>query len=211
MGDDVRPEHPLLLLKDERVTLGEDFVLYRPVNRHAPLVAHLPRAVSSEPVLMAAGAGRTVPAGHYSVGFTLFGAASIVVQSDHFGVKPGEFNLVCPFLDGATGFDRVRQCWGVTPPPPALRWVKEPWAVGKCAGRLPATALDPPTWLRDNGGVWYKDAAPPKPISPRGRWRTAKSMPRWAARYGVQLLTVRVEAHEDLWRWALVCRGVWLS
>jgi hypothetical protein len=79
-------------------------------------------------------------------------------------------------------------------------WVRETWAVGACASGFSPLELHAGTWLHDNGGCWYRadDAAPPLPISPRGKWRPSILMPRWAARLFLRVTGVRVERVQDI-------------
>ena len=79
-------------------------------------------------------------------------------------------------------------------------WVKETWAVGACADSLKPRELHPGTWLRDNGGLWYRadNAEPATPISPRGRTRTGRFMPRWASRVTLIVENVRVQRLLDI-------------
>lgn len=76
-----------------------------------------------------------------------------------------------------------------------LLWTKEIWAVGTCADKLKPSELDPPTWLKDNGGLWYKVGLvdPKTPISTRGRWRSGRFMMKWAARIWLENVSIRVE------------------
>lgn len=77
--------------------------------------------------------------------------------------------------------------------------VAETWAVGKCADGFKPVELDPPTWLGDNGGLWYAadDAKPLHPISERGKWRPGRFMPKrggfWPSRITLEITAVRVE------------------
>jgi hypothetical protein len=74
-------------------------------------------------------------------------------------------------------------------------WAREAWYVGKCADSFKPSELDPATWLRDNGGLWYPatDTVPAHPISPRGRYRHGRFMPRWASRCVLEITEIRVE------------------
>lgn len=73
-------------------------------------------------------------------------------------------------------------------------WVKETWAVGKCADGLKPSMLHAETWLSDNGGLWYAAGGEPKhPISPEGKTRASLFMPRWASRITLEITGIRVK------------------
>lgn len=78
-------------------------------------------------------------------------------------------------------------------------WVRETWAVGMCAEGLAPAELSPGFWRHDNGGCWYRAGGEPAhAISPRGKWRPAIHMPRWASRLTLTVTNVRVERLQDI-------------
>lgn len=79
-------------------------------------------------------------------------------------------------------------------------WVRETWAAGACADMLSPTALDPATWLRDNGGLWYQadDAHHDGRVSSRGKWRPSIHMPRWASRLTLEITRIRAHRIQDI-------------
>lgn len=120
----------------------------------------------------------------------------------------GKYEPHDPFVHG-DGLTWGWMCGGVTyidndvrcrygRPGDRLR-VLETWAVGKCADGFKPLELDPPTWLGDNGGLWYAadDAKPKHPISERGKWRPGRFMPKaghfWPSRITLEITDVRVE------------------
>ncbi len=93
-------------------------------------------------------------------------------------------------------------------------WVRETWAVGTCADRLKPCELDLPTWLKDNGGLWYKVglAEPKTPISTRGRWRSGRFMMKGATRIWLEITRIRVERLQkslgDEYSWDVFREGI---
>lgn len=74
-------------------------------------------------------------------------------------------------------------------------WVRETWAVGKCADGFKPRELAPRIWMVENGSIWYvaDGSEPTHPISPRGKTRVSIFMPRWASRDSYDVLSVRPE------------------
>jgi len=92
--------------------------------------------------------------------------------------------LFCPY--GAPG-DRL--------------WVRETWAAGACADELSPSELYAPTWLRDNGGLWYQAGPDPDRVglvSRRGRWRPSIHMPRWTSRITLEITATRCERLQEI-------------
>lgn len=79
-------------------------------------------------------------------------------------------------------------------------WVRETWAAGKCADGLRPKELHAGTWLKDNGGLWYRanSAEPKSPISERGKWRPGRFMVRWTSQITLKVMSIRVERLQDI-------------
>jgi hypothetical protein len=126
------------------------------------------------------------------------GAVAILLpDGKRLGVKPGEFHFVCPYADG---FTRYHDGWKIDVPAGQRLWGKETYAVGACADGFAPRELHPPTWLRDNGGLWFPadGTEPTSPISERGKTRVSIHMPRWASRLTLEVLSVRLERLQDI-------------
>lgn len=90
-------------------------------------------------------------------------------------------------------------------------WVRETWAAGACAEGLSPSMLHAPTWLRDNGGLWYQadsDRDRPGLVSRRGRWRPSIHMPRWASRITLEITSTRVERLHEITKEDAIREGV---
>lgn len=84
--------------------------------------------------------------------------------------------------------------------PGDLLRVRETWAAGACADGLSPSELYAPTWLKDNGGLWYRadETQHPGLVSPRGRWRPSIHMPKWASRISLEIVSIRVERLQEI-------------
>ncbi len=89
-------------------------------------------------------------------------------------------------------------------------WLKETWAVGKCADGLAPRELASKTWLHDNGGLWYPadNTEPKHPISPRGKTRVSIHMVRWASRITLEVTSLKVERLQDITEADIIAEGV---
>lgn len=79
-------------------------------------------------------------------------------------------------------------------------WVREAWHAGACADVFKPSELSARFWKHDNGGLWYPatDTKPLKPVSPMGRYRYARFMPRWASRIQLEITGIRAERLQDI-------------
>ena len=149
--------------------------------------------------------------------------AAPMVRSTIEGIKTQTRRIVKPqpFLDAMGNFctpgkpGRPYSCWGqhIDGSPCTrnftksrcphgvqgnLLYVKETWAVGKCADGLKPRELSRGCWIYENGGLWYEGQEPTHPISPRGAPRSSLVMPRWASRLTLEITDVRVERLQDM-------------
>lgn len=112
--------------------------------------------------------------------------------------KKGQHSCWGQRIDGAPctrDFVKSRCPYGI---PGDLLWVRETWAVGKCADGLKPRELSRRCWIYENGGLWYEGQEPTHPISPRGAPRSSMFMPRWASRLTLEITDVRVERLQDI-------------
>ena len=147
---------------------------------------------------VAIGGGRRYPAG-------IGGRGAVFAELHHgegrLGLKPGEFDFVCPHADGRTYLDGG---WRIDVAPEQRLWVREAWRTGATLdGVKPADLpkavgiLDVPIrYLADDherdghridnfGSAW-------------GRYRHGRFMPRWASRLLLEVTEVRVQRLTDI-------------
>lgn len=114
---------------------------------------------------------------------------------------------------GAFGLDGKGNATSLCPygVPGDRLWVREAWAVGKCADGFKPRMLDPRTWKVDNGGLWFPaDCTEPKtPISPRGKTRPGIFLPRWASRITLEVTAVRVERLQEISEKDCIAEGIY--
>lgn len=118
---------------------------------------------------------------------------------------PEHQQLRTDVLDGALWWwNGVHDRVGVSAPLPYAPgdrlWVKEAWRAGARADTLKPSELSPVFWRHQNGGLWYEadGAEPAHPITPKGRYRHARFMPRWASRLTLTVTEVRVQRLQEI-------------
>jgi len=128
------------------------------------------------------GTGRMALKGTYGAEMNPQGAVSIPIGHDPLGVKPGEFDFLCPYIDGRTTLTG-RQTWTITPEEPAHLWVRE------------AHEINPnvPSMGHGSGLARHHRAYRADGDSPFLRWRPSIHMPRWASRLTLEITEVRVQ------------------
>ena len=122
------------------------------------------------------------PPGTYRAEMNPHGALSVLlVDGQRLGVKPQEFDFVCPYADGHTYLRTHREGrkeWTIQPNASHL-WVRETWGE------------------RDDGKVYY---AADQELGSLwvDRWRPSIFMPRWASRLTLEVTEVRVQRLQDI-------------
>lgn len=146
------------------------------------------------------------------------GAVSASIDGRLLGLKPGEFDFICPYADGETWLvdhgDRKR--WTI-PPHDSKLWVKEPWAAmdiftggveldtPRCIGyRADQTALS----FRDDLTSFVPDQYNWNWDSEEIRWRSPLYLYKWAACTWLRVTEVRVERVQDISVEDIVAEGV---
>lgn len=136
------------------------------------------------------------------------------------GLKPGEFDFVCPYVIGATCIARKDSewvdsmgsapVWTVWSDVRCKAWVRETWRpnvpcpihdAGDMGEGRPCfvdgceCTLD----LVDYQATTVKKSGK--------RWRPSHELPRWASRIVRQVMLVNVVRHDEMWMWRLHIRG----
>lgn len=105
------------------------------------------------------------------------------------GLRPGEFDFVCPYADGKTLLDKsidLNGVWRIEPSNNQRLWVRETFQYGLCTKSPVAyRATHKPSDL---------EAGWDEPI----KWRPSIHMPRWASRITLEITSVRVERLQDI-------------
>lgn len=146
--------------------------------------------------------------GVYRASMNAHGAVSINVGGKLLGVKPGEFDFVCPYAEGTTRLVDGR--WRIEAHRDQRLWVRETWApafgsVSHEYGEHSVSEWDDEIHgplAKDAHGleIYYRadgeDALPAEFSMPHGseiRWRPSIHMPRWASRITLKVAGVRIE------------------
>lgn len=147
------------------------------------LQVDMPRTVRSEIPFI----DTYAPPGRYRATLNPHGAVAIVApDGELFGVKPGEFNFVCPYADGVTSLTRVdadRQVWHIDPGPRQFLWVRE--RITRSGGYI--------QYLAD-----HRVSKHPWPAHWKQDPRPSIHMPRLVSRLSLLVTSVRLERVQDI-------------
>lgn len=105
------------------------------------------------------------------------------------GLKPGEFDFVCPYLTGKT--ELIDHRWIIGPDETQRLWVRESFLFG-----LEQDHLSPMKVSRNCGVTYIADLQ--KREYWHGKNRPSIHMPRWASRINLDIAKVRVERLQDI-------------
>ncbi|NUP08369.1 MAG: hypothetical protein HOW73_20155 [Polyangiaceae bacterium] len=183
-----------IILRDEEaqaIAEGRQTQLRRPVDE-SRLCVLTRRPVRSD-FFFEMGADRALSAreGVHPVALNPYGAVSILLAEldededpKRLGVKPEEFDFLCPFVEGNTHlstFESGKQ-WTIAPHGRQQLWVKEAW---RCWSGDPDRA----TYR-----AWHKDEeAKSRRVAGTYGWNSASSMPRALSRLTLNVSSVRLE------------------
>jgi hypothetical protein len=122
------------------------------------------------------------PPRRYPATLNPHGAVCAVYGADHererLGMRPDEFDFVCPYADGRTYLSEHR--WRIDVAPSQRLWVRE---------KFSAHMYDDGIWYWANGNIADADSYPPtSPIF----------MPRKVSRITLEVTSVRVERVQDI-------------
>jgi hypothetical protein len=169
----------------------------------------LPKTVCSDAIL-------TMCKGHipieckpgiYKATMNQNGAVSVISEDGRpLGVKPGEFNFICPYADGEThlgDYGDKKKRWTITPKDSRL-WVKETFQRVH-DGLLQKLDPDPesPYWQT----VYRADGIPAHWEHYGLNWKPSIFMPRKLSRITLEITGVRVERLQDISRGDCMSEG----
>lgn len=142
-------------------------------------------------------------AGTYRAKMNQHGAVSIFLGGSWLGVKPGEFDFVCPYVEGKTHLadhGEGRKLWTIIPDAEQLLWVRETWGLH--------AYHDESDWNRESVAHLAGDdilsrwtvafAADWGPNQEGCFWRPSIHLPKWATRIWLEVTGVRVERLQDI-------------
>ncbi len=121
-----------------------------------------------------------------------------------FGMKPGEFDFLCPYADGETVLVQGdgEQTWRILPSARQRLWVREAWAVSSIYD------ANPPRDVHTGAKVAYFASGGTVGL----KYRHARFMPRWASRLDLDVVGVRLESLHDITEADIAAEGVtWRS
>lgn len=184
---------------------GRVSVLVRPICL-ATLRVNLPRRVTSDPIWALVHAPIIAERGRYIATMNQYGAVSIDVHGEFLGVKPGEFNFLCPFVSGNTintDNGKGMHPWTIVPPRIERRFVREaflPNYFDVPSGRLCSRTAFRADW---DGSAADVCREPP--------WRSATQMKREYSRLSVAIDSVCIQRVEDLGDEDAIATGIYKS
>ncbi len=152
-------------------------------------------------------------AGRFRIRMNQHGAVFKLDGNKTFGLKPGEFDFVCPYANGRTWITPKAAGhtapWTITPSGSQRLWVRETF-------NIVHVSIDPETGYGDDvqaapnipkddrGGWWSRvwratDEQADCHRDDRGfAWRPGIHMPRWASRITLEITEVRVQRLQDI-------------
>lgn len=128
------------------------------------------------------------------------GAVSCLTREGWLGLKPEEFDFVCPWADGATHLVNVgggKHCWTVQNRSLRL-WVRERWGVDTSFDELP------PRMIPRGIPVYYHATAQCTDY----KWRPGMFMPRWASRDSLFPTEVRLVRLQEISEEDAIAEGI---
>jgi hypothetical protein len=187
-------ERPILMSGPlvREILAGRKDVTRRPVKN---LRVRLRHKVSSD-LPAPPGTRLVAPPDAYWAEMNQHGAVSIrCTEGRLLGVKPQEFDFLCPYADGHTylrTYPDGRALWNLQPDGEQRLWVRETFA------RVPRTAYwhDRTIPHREHDDEWaiYREGWERSAPS----WKPSIHMPRWACRLVLEVVSIRVERLHEI-------------
>lgn len=138
-------------------------------------------------------AGKVYPAHIAEMG----AVSAVMPNGKHLGLKPGEFDFVCPYADGETVLEHGGPRWAVRPRDSFL-YVRETWrALHRFESRRPSEVpAGSYVWYEADGGEDLQGR--PGRLDRFGRVRPSIFMPKWASRIRLRVLAVNLERLQEI-------------
>lgn len=148
------------------------------------------------------------------------GAVSCLINGRELGLKPREFDFVCPYAQGKTilATEGGKSTWTIIPHESRV-WVREKFnfsrldelAPGETFGKTIDQCIDDNKGFRPScchGVVYAADGVTEHPKHGKALWRPSIHMPRWACRDVYTVIKVRLELLQDITEADAIAEGV---
>lgn len=148
------------------------------------------------------------------------GAVACVISDRELGLKPGEFDFVCPYAHGETVLTTAggKQTWTIIPRESCV-WVRENFNISRLIELAPGEVIGKniDQCIADNSGftapcldgvVYAADGVAEHPQYGKALWRPSIHMPRWACRDIYPVTKVRLERLQAITEDDAIAEGV---
>ena len=123
----------------------------------------------------------------------------------NLGLRPREFNFICPTVGGECETDCIDNVWHLRPREATILWVRETWRAYQLTEeegiqfRADGAFQPLPDEMEEGELLQYQNAENYDDDPPNhGPWRPSIHMPRWASRIQLRVKSVRIQRVQDI-------------